>query len=110
VILITWRSEVLGYVGLCPIPQHPKANMTVSQTRSSVAASDQPLSAAERKRRRHKVARRLYEAPVAQDPDRAITLCDETGNVLARRDPLPEHDAPKIASLTHVLTANGRDC
>ena len=76
--------------------------MTVSQTPSSVAASDRSLSAADRKRRRHKVARRLYEALVAQDPNRGITLCDEAGNVLARYDPLPEHDPPKIASLTHV--------
>jgi hypothetical protein len=83
--------------------------MTVSQTPSSAAASDQPLSAADRKRRRHKVARRLYEALVAQDPNRAITLCDEAGNVLARHDPLPEHDAPKIASPTRVPTANGHD-
>jgi hypothetical protein len=110
VILITWRSEVLGYGGLCTIPQHPKADMAVSQTRSSVPACDQTLSAAERKRRRHKVARRLYEALVAQDTNRAITFCDEAGNVLARHDPLPEHDAPKIASLTHVPTANGHDC
>jgi hypothetical protein len=110
VIAVTWRSEVLGYVDPYPVSQTPKVNMTVSQTPSSVAASDRPLSAADRKRRRHKVARRLYEALVAQDPNRAITLCDEAGNVLARHDPLPEHDAPKIASLTHVPTANGHDC
>jgi hypothetical protein len=84
--------------------------MTVPQTPSAVASSDQPLSAADRKRRRHKVARRLYEALVAQDSNRAITLCDEAGNVLARHDPLPEHDAPKIASLTHIPTGNGHDC
>jgi hypothetical protein len=83
--------------------------MTVSQTPSSVAASDRPLSAADRKRRRHKVARRLYEALVAQDPNRAITLCDEAGDVLASHDPVPERDAPKIASLTHVPTAKGHD-
>jgi hypothetical protein len=47
---------------------------------------------------------------VAQDPNRAITLCDEAGNVVARHDPLPEHAAPEIASLTHVPTANGHDC
>jgi hypothetical protein len=84
--------------------------MTSSETPNSVAASDQPLSAADRKRRRHKVARRLYEALVAQDPDRAITLCDEAGNVLAHHDPLPEHDAPEIASLAPVPTANGHEC
>ena len=54
-------------------------------------------NAEERKRaRRHKVARRLYEALVAQDPNRAITLCDEAGKVVARHDPLPEHDAPRL--------------
>jgi hypothetical protein len=80
--------------------------MTVSQTPNSVAASERSLSAAERKRRRHKVARRLYEALLAQDPDRAITLCNASGEVVARHDPLPEHDAPEIASLTHGPTAN----
>jgi hypothetical protein len=84
--------------------------MTVSQTPSSVAASDRSLSAADRKRRRHKVARRLYEALVAQDPNRAITLCDEAGNVVARHDPPPEHDAPEIASLAYIPAANGQDC
>ena len=84
--------------------------MTVSQTPSSVAATDRSLSAADRKRRRHKVARRLYEALLAQDPNRAITLCDEAGSVLARHDPLPQHDAPKIASLAPVPTTNGHEC
>ena len=32
------------------------------------------------------IARRLYEALVAQDPDRQITLCDGSGRVLARND------------------------
>jgi hypothetical protein len=65
-------------------------------------------NAEERRRaRRHKIARRLYEALVAQDPNRAITLCDEAGNVLARHEPLPEHDAPEIASVSHGPTANG---
>ena len=56
-------------------------------------------SNAERKRaRRHKVARRLYEALVAQDPDRVITLRDGRGKVVARHDPRPEKGAPEIAS------------
>jgi hypothetical protein len=55
-------------------------------------------NAEERKRaRRHKVARRLYEALAAHSPNRAITLCDEAGKVVARHDPVPEHDAPEIA-------------
>ena len=60
--------------------------------------------------RRLKIARTVYDALVAQDPDRHITLCDEAGNVLARHDPLSEHDAPEIASATHVPTTNGHDC
>ena len=60
--------------------------MTVSQT---------PSSAAER---RLAIARRLYRALVAQDPDRLITLCDASGKVVARHDPRPEQDAPEIAS------------
>jgi hypothetical protein len=60
--------------------------MTISQT---------PISVSER---RLAIARTLYQALVDQDPNRAITLRDEAGNVVARHDPLPEHDAPKIAS------------
>ena len=30
------------------------------------------------------VARRLYQALIAQDPNRAITLCDGEGRVMAR--------------------------
>ena len=33
-----------------------------------------------------------------QDPDRAITLCDERGRLIARHDPRPEQGAPEIAS------------
>ena len=47
-----------------PVLQHPKGNMIVSQTSRSAAE------------RRLAIARRLYQAFVAQDPDRAITLCD----------------------------------
>ncbi len=66
-------------------------------------------SAEQRKRaRRHKIARRLYERLVAQDPNRVITLCDAEGNLVARHDPLPEHDAPEIASLTQGQN-NGHD-
>jgi len=79
--------------------------MTVSQTTSSVAASERPLSAADRMRRRHKVARRLYEALVAQDPNRAITLCDANGGVVARHDPLlSEH-----GGLPHVKATRRDD-
>jgi hypothetical protein len=66
--------------------------MTVSQT---------PSSAAER---RLAIARRLYQALVAQDPDRVITLCDSVGGVVARHEPLPEEDAPEVVP---IATRNG---
>ena len=63
--------------------------MTVSET----------SNAEERKRARlHKVARRLYEALVAQDPDRVIILRDDRGRVVARHDSRPEEDVPEIVS------------
>ena len=65
----------------------------------NMTASDTPNSAAERKRaRRHKVARRLYEQLVAQNPNRVITLRDGAGRVVARHDLRPEQDAPEIGS------------
>ena len=64
-----------------------------------MTASDKPNSPAERKRaRRHKVARKLYEQLVAQNPHRVITLGDGVGGVVARHDPRPEQGDPKIAS------------
>jgi hypothetical protein len=57
--------------------------MTVSETPSSVAD------------RRLAIARRLYEALVTQDPDRAITLCDVGGEVVARHDPPLEQSDPR---------------
>ena len=64
-----------------------------------MTASDKPNSPAEQKRaRRHKVARRLYEQLVAQNPNRVITLRDGFGRVVARHDPRPEQGDPEIAS------------
>jgi hypothetical protein len=61
--------------------------------------SQTPNSAEERKRvARLEVARRLYQALVAQDPDRLITLRDGGGGVVARHDPRPEQGDPEIAS------------
>ncbi len=65
---------------------------------TNMTASEIPNMVERKRARRHKIARRLYEALVAQDPNRAITLCDEAGKVVARHDPLPERDAPEIAS------------
>jgi len=59
--------------------------MTVSQTPSSVAE------------RRLAIARRLYQAMVAKDADRVITLRDSSGRVVARHDPRPEQSADEIA-------------
>jgi hypothetical protein len=56
--------------------------------------TETPSSVAER---RLAIARRLYQALVAQDPDRVIILRDSSGRVVARHDPRPEQ-APEIAS------------
>src|SRR5262249_61428991 len=59
-----------------------------------MTASDTSNFLAERKRvRRHKVARRLYEQLVAQNPNRVITLRDGAGKVIARHDLRPDEDA-----------------
>jgi hypothetical protein len=55
--------------------QPPKGNMIKSQTTAE---------------RRLDIARRLHQALVAQNPDRAITLCDGDGRVLVVHDPRPE--------------------
>jgi hypothetical protein len=58
-----------------------------------------PNSAEERKRmERLEIARRLYQALVAQDPNRVIILCTSTGKVLARHDLRHEQSDPEIAS------------
>ena len=62
-----------------------------------MTSSDTETPAVKRKRR-HKVARRLYEALVAQDPNRAITLRDGRGKVVARHDLRAGRDDPEIAS------------
>jgi hypothetical protein len=41
-------------------------------------------------RERLDIARKLYNALVAQNPDRVITLCDGSGRVLARSEWRPE--------------------
>ena len=49
-------------------------------------------------RKRLDIARRLYQALVAQNPDRLIMLCDAGGCVLARNERLPKEDAAEKAS------------
>ena len=64
-----------------------------------MTTSDTPKSAAERRRRRgHKVARRLYEQLVAQNPNRLITLRDGAGKVVAKHDLRPEQGDTEIVS------------
>jgi hypothetical protein len=58
-----------------------------------------PNSVEERKRvARLDVAHRLYQALVAQNPDRLITFRDSAGRVVARHDPRPEQGDPEITS------------
>ena len=61
-----------------------------------MTATDPP-DAQERRRRRLEIARCLYEALLAQDPNGAIILCDAAGKLVAHHDGLPEHEAPEIA-------------
>jgi hypothetical protein len=57
-----------------------------------------PNSADERKREQLEIARRLYQALVAHDPNRVIILCTSTGKVLARHDLRHEQSDPEVAS------------
>jgi hypothetical protein len=49
-------------------------------------------------RKRLNIARTLYNALVAQNPDWLITLCDGSGRVLARSELRPKEDAAEKAS------------
>ena len=44
------------------------------------------------------IARRLYQALVAQDPNRLIMLCDAGGRVVARNERRPKEDAVEKTS------------
>jgi hypothetical protein len=55
----------------------------------------------ERKRdQRLDIAHKLYEALIAQDPNRAIALCDGDGRVVARHYPTPEPDDCEVIQIT----------
>ena len=60
--------------------------MTISKTPGSAV------------KRRLAIARRVFQALKAQDPNRAITLCESSGGVVARHDPLRSDDG----GLPHV--------
>jgi hypothetical protein len=63
-----------------------------------MAVSQTPISSAERKRAvRLKIASRVYKALVGKNPDRAITLRDGGGRVVARHDPRPEQSSSETA-------------
>jgi hypothetical protein len=49
-------------------------------------------------RKRLDIARRVYKALVAQDPDRLIVLCDANGRALARNERRSNEDAVEKAS------------
>jgi hypothetical protein len=49
--------------------------------------------------RRLKIARTVYDALVAQDPDRQITLCDGSGRLLARNERRPNEAVTDSAGL-----------
>jgi hypothetical protein len=72
--------------------------MTTSQTGNSTAE------------RRLAIAHRLYEALVGQDPDRATTLCDSSGSVVARHDPgpRPANELPQAQRGSSRLSVSDR--
>ena len=57
-----------------------------------------PTPGGDTDRKRLDIAGRLYQALVAQDPDRLIMLCDASGRVLARNERRPKGDAVEKAS------------
>jgi hypothetical protein len=63
----------------------------------AVGRMSTPTPGGDTDRKRLDIARRLYQALVAQDPDRLIILCDASGRVLARNE-RPKGDAVEKAS------------
>jgi hypothetical protein len=55
-----------------------------------IITDETQLAAEQKKARRHKIARRLYEELVAQNSDQVITLRDGAGEVVAHHDPRAE--------------------
>ena len=55
--------------------------------------------------RRLIIARTVYDALVAQKPDRQIKLCDGSGQALARNEPSPNEDAAEKISSGEQLFA-----
>jgi hypothetical protein len=65
--------------------------MNVSRTAGSVGADGERAE-------RLEIARRLYKALAAQDPNRVIILRDASGRVIAHHDLGREQSDPEIAS------------
>ena len=55
------------------------------------------INAERQREERLDFAHRLYQALIAQDPNRAITLCDGEGRLVARHHPKPEQRAEKAS-------------
>ena len=92
-IAVTWPREVLGYTRPVFPPNTPTASMTISPTPSANAE------------RRLAIARRIFEALATQNPNRAVTLCDGGGSVVAHHDPLLSDNG----GLPHVKTTSLED-
>jgi hypothetical protein len=101
-----WNHDVHHELLLCMLPSESE------RRGDKMIGSHTPVSTAERKRvARLEIAHRLYQALVAQDPDRLITLRDGDGRVVARHDPRPEEgelgrELTKRAAIT-LLTRAG---
>jgi hypothetical protein len=67
--------------------------MTIPKTQSSV------------EERRLTIARRIFQALAAQDANRAITLCDGNGEVVAQHDP----PLSAVGGLPHVKATRRED-
>jgi hypothetical protein len=71
---------------------------TDSRTSGAAGRKMMHASKASASEERLEIARKLYRALVAQDPNRVIILCDSTGKVLARHDLRVEQSDPEVAS------------
>jgi hypothetical protein len=67
-------------------------------TTGAVGRMSTPKPGGDADRKRLDIARRLYQALVAQNPDRLIMLCDGRGRVLALSERRPKEDATAKAS------------
>ena len=76
----------------------PSAATRPGPNHRAVGRISTDASAVDADKKRLDIARRLYKALVAQDPNRLIMLCDASGCVLARNERRPKKDAVEKAS------------